>query len=414
MKFLAVLLVACICSISSAYAVCTGSGSCVHLDNGMPGAVPAAALPNPSASTLGGVLSGAAPGGQFMTGINTSGAPQFTAFPTTTSLSSGTYFSTPDYAGSNSHAIVQAILGTVAAPNTTLDAASIIEAVMAPSSGLANAELIGARKAATCAYCGVGGIYAETFDPVGGTDSFIQGVEGMSVLTGGTNGSATGLVGLAASSTSIPYKYLNAVEGQIYNNSGTDATTTFAKTKFSTAFIAANSGTNASDAAFMANPYNGGTFVSLFYAPIFDAGQPDSVLRSDATTNHILDFNRATCLSTCIVGPGGKFTLDNSGNVAAASIASTGTPPTNSGSCALNTQLGGNTIGTFKASGACASGTYILTFASTAAHGWTCSSNDISTAAGVVRQSDTSTTWAKLTATSVLNTDLIGFACFPY
>ena len=41
------------------------------------GTVAAAQLPNPSASTLGGVQSGSAGANQFMTGINTSGVPQF-------------------------------------------------------------------------------------------------------------------------------------------------------------------------------------------------------------------------------------------------------------------------------------------------------------------------------------------------
>jgi hypothetical protein len=39
--------------------------------------IPASLLPNPTASTLGGVESATAPSNQFMTGINTSGVPQF-------------------------------------------------------------------------------------------------------------------------------------------------------------------------------------------------------------------------------------------------------------------------------------------------------------------------------------------------
>ena len=50
------------------------------------GTLPAARLPNPSASTLGGIQSGAASTNQFMTGINTSGVPQF-AQPSASNIS---------------------------------------------------------------------------------------------------------------------------------------------------------------------------------------------------------------------------------------------------------------------------------------------------------------------------------------
>ena len=50
------------------------------------GTLPPARLPNPSASTLGGIQSGAASTNQFMTGINTSGVPQF-AQPSASNIS---------------------------------------------------------------------------------------------------------------------------------------------------------------------------------------------------------------------------------------------------------------------------------------------------------------------------------------
>jgi hypothetical protein len=57
------------------------------------------------------------------------------------------------------------------------------------------------------------------------------------------------------------------------------------------------------------------------------------------------------------------------------------TAPTNSGSCAINTQVGGNTAGSFKFNGECPSaGTVILAFATTAPNGWACSATDTTTA----------------------------------
>lgn len=96
----------------------------------------------------------------------------------------------------------------------------------------------------------------------------------------------------------------------------------------------------------------------------------------------------------------------------------TGAVPVNSGSCSINTQLGGsvanngNIAGSFKANGACVAGTVILTFLTTAANDWACSALDATTPADTVLQSNTtaSTTSATFKATMVSG-DLVRYKC---
>lgn len=87
--------------------------------------------------------------------------------------------------------------------------------------------------------------------------------------------------------------------------------------------------------------------------------------------------------------------------------------PTPSGTCSINTQLGRNTVGSFKANGACASGTIILTFMTAAANGWACNAKDLTTPANAMNQ----TAYTASTATfsgSMTNADLVTFSCFPF
>lgn len=76
-----------------------------------------------------------------------------------------------------------------------------------------------------------------------------------------------------------------------------------------------------------------------------------------------------------------------------------GSVPTPTGTCAINNQVGGNTAGSFKANGACAAGTVILTFAATAPNGYVCSAHDMTTPADAMNQTAYSTTSCTLTGT---------------
>ncbi len=130
-------------------------------------------------------------------------------------------------------------------------------------------------------------------------------------------------------------------------------------------------------------------------------------------------------------GGANRLTLDNTGNLNTAgslsssgqlSVAgymkgqvvwSTGTVPTPTGTCAINTQLGGNTAGSFKANGACASGTIILAMWATATNGYACTASDLTTPANAIKQTAYSTTSATFAATMAAS-DLVTFNCVAF
>jgi hypothetical protein len=95
------------------------------------------------------------------------------------------------------------------------------------------------------------------------------------------------------------------------------------------------------------------------------------------------------------------------------SVVHGGTAPTNSGACAITTQVGGNTAGTFQASGACTSSTVILTFGFTAPAGWACFTSNRTTVANLLPQTASSTATATFTGTMAAN-DVVQFSCSAY
>lgn len=88
-----------------------------------------------------------------------------------------------------------------------------------------------------------------------------------------------------------------------------------------------------------------------------------------------------------------------------------GTVPANSGTCAINTQVGGSSAGSFKLNGACAAGTIILTIGLSAPVGWACNATDMTTGAATVRQTAYSVTTATLTVGSGVTADQFVFQC---
>jgi hypothetical protein len=133
-------------------------------------------------------------------------------------------------------------------------------------------------------------------------------------------------------------------------------------------------------------------------------------------------------------GGANKLTLDSgggfntTGNIAtSANITSTGylkgaahtvsgAVPANSGSCAINTQLGGNTAGSFKANGACAAGTIILTLNATFTppNGWACKASDLTTPADLINQTAYTTSTATFSAVTMAASDLVTFSCIGF
>jgi hypothetical protein len=92
---------------------------------------------------------------------------------------------------------------------------------------------------------------------------------------------------------------------------------------------------------------------------------------------------------------------------------STGTEPTPSGTCAITTQVGGNTAGRFTANGACVSGTVILTFAHTPAHGYACDTANQTTPANLMTQTASTTSTVTLTG-NMTGGDVVVFKCIGY
>ena len=87
-----------------------------------------------------------------------------------------------------------------------------------------------------------------------------------------------------------------------------------------------------------------------------------------------------------------------------------GAVPTNSGSCAINTQVGGSFAGSFKANGACSSGTLLFTFPISQANGYACTIQDMTTTADVVKQSGSATNQASFFG-SMASGDTLVYQC---
>jgi hypothetical protein len=105
--------------------------------------------------------------------------------------------------------------------------------------------------------------------------------------------------------------------------------------------------------------------------------------------------------------------LAHAGELQTRTLIAGGAVPGISG-CSADTQLGGNTAGSYtsRTSGTC---TVTLTFAATAPNRWVCNSNDLTTPADIQHQSGvaTPTTTATITGTTVTG-DVVNFDCRAY
>ena len=90
------------------------------------------------------------------------------------------------------------------------------------------------------------------------------------------------------------------------------------------------------------------------------------------------------------------------------------TPPTTSGSCTVTTQLGTTTVSTFVASGACAAGTVILTFAHTAKNGWSCDAKDLTTPTDLMPQTGAPSTTSCTLTGNMANGDTVKVTAAPF
>ena len=111
---------------------------------------------------------------------------------------------------------------------------------------------------------------------------------------------------------------------------------------------------------------------------------------------------------------GNYFGWRSSGGFSGPAFMSSGGVPTPTGTCAVNTQGGGTSSGTFKANGACAAGTVILAMpAGLANTGWHCKINDETTPADVMNQTAYTATSVTFTGTMAAN-DQVTFGCTAF
>jgi hypothetical protein len=167
-------------------------------------------------------------------------------------------------------------------------------------------------------------------DQVGGGS--ISGVHANGSCTGGTGGNCTGITGTGAAS--VAYSYVIANEGQVFNNSGSDANVTFSSSKFAAAFLATGGkggslGSNKSDVAFLINPFTTVPFIYGLYIPTGTIDSTGSVVYSAATTAYGANFLNCTCIPFRST----NFEVDGSGNVTGngsqfTETTLTGAPPT--------------------------------------------------------------------------------------
>jgi hypothetical protein len=133
----------------------------------------------------------------------------------------------------------------------------------------------------------------------------------------------------------------------------------------------------------------------------------------NALINGTTYFGVTTALNTSYVNLQVNGNVVATGPVKAQAFVGSGTAPTNSGSCAINTQVGGATAGSFKANGACAAGTITFTFAASAPNGWSCTASDLTTPADAIKQTGYTAGTATFVATMAAG-DLATFGCMAF
>ncbi len=122
----------------------------------------------------------------------------------------------------------------------------------------------------------------------------------------------------------------------------------------------------------------------------------------------------ATAAGGSNFNPTSPVALDASGNQWQLNeVVSRGPRPTASGTCAINTPVGGATAGSFKANRACSAGTVILTFSVGAPNGWTCEAHDLTTPANALNETAYTPTGCTLSG-SMAASDLVTFSAVGF
>jgi hypothetical protein len=119
--------------------------------------------------------------------------------------------------------------------------------------------------------------------------------------------------------------------------------------------------------------------VATFHLSNFGSGYP--VANNDPTVVSTGAGNGALTINVATISQGGNAWQYNA-------VVSGGTKPVGSGSCPINTQVGGMSTGSFKANGACAAnGTIVLAMPNgVAPTGWRCGADDMTTPANPLKE----------------------------
>ena len=206
-----------------------------------------------------------------------------------TALISGVFETTVNYTGSAASAKILSVLGTAADPDGTQDAVGIFQKISDDTtvSGVNPSLYTSIKKKSSGNLQRATALFAEGQDDAGGSGSFIEGVRGQAVIMANA-GSAYGAVFVAGTDTNKTFDYLTAVEGESWNNSGSDAPASFDKTKFSAAFVGSSKGTQTSDVGFVTNPYNNTKFREGFL--VAEDSVSEAAFRSRAATAYGIDL----------------------------------------------------------------------------------------------------------------------------
>ncbi len=172
------------------------------------------------------------------------------------------------------------------------------------------------------------------------------------------------------------------------------------------------------------NPVNTTGWNNIIALDNLSGGSPISPTGCIICTQGALSFAKGIDVSSSILsgnfitGPRGSFTVNAAGDVGGRSYTARtyvvgGAAPSNSGSCAINAQTGGNTAGVFRADGACAGGTVTLSFAVPAPQGWVCDAHDMTTPANAINETGSTPSTVTFVA-KMANLDQVAFKCVAF
>jgi hypothetical protein len=354
--------------LSNAAASC--STNTTNASNITTGTLPAAQLPNPTATTLGGIESLAAVGSKWINTISTSGVPSATQ-PAFTDIT-----------------------GAITAGQLPATA------VTSASSLTSNAVVLGA---------GSQGTKTATFLTTDGAATLTVGVaaggNGVLALAGNTSGTATCTAPAVAGTTTNGVTCSNVWLGP--NGAVGTPTYSFTNGTNSGIYARSNGSVSIAQSGALVASWEGNSLVfsggSTSNGPAFGAtnvNDADTFINRSAPG--VLQFGAAVHTSTA--------------KLKASAYMSVGTKFTTNNGCTDSATAGGATAGTFTVGST--SCTEIITMGDTATspNGWSCTVVDITTLADVTNphQTTSSTTTATIVTGTVVSGDKIQFSCIGY